>query len=416
MALSQAFRWNDEVQQKLRRIMVLGAGGVGEVVTKGLLRLESVEKIWIADIDEDRAREVADHVSDPRLSPVQMDAGDVPALTAALKDCGIVVHAGLPRNNLHVMEACLQSSCHYIDMASDGPVDMPGIVTIQDQLEYDEAFRARGLMAILGIGSDPGVTNVLARYAYDQLKRMESVVVYDGDNSTVKNQAFVIAFSPEVSIEENLQPPLIYDRGRWITGIPLETGIEQFDFPSPVGTLTVRSVAHEEVYTIPRFLGQKGLHHCEFKYALSQQYVDILKSLQLIGLDREDPVQVGDVTVSPRKVVASLLPKPASLADSMEGTACVGVKVKGIDERDRPVEMFLYTIQSHEYSRKDMGVNVTVFQAGIPAVVAVELMLGGVLGAVGVCSPEQFDPEPWIERLPRWGMPLYMRKTVTEAL
>ncbi|ATY85462.1 hypothetical protein CVV65_11425 [Kyrpidia spormannii] len=416
MVVPKTAGWNDRVQQKLRRIMVLGAGGVGEVVIKGLLRLKAVERICVADIDEKRARELVDRARDPRLVPLHMDAGNVAALSAALRECGIVVHAGLPRNNLHVMQACLQASCHYIDMASDGPVDMPGLVTIQDQLGYDDSFKTSGLLAILGIGSDPGVTNILARYAYERLQRMESVVVYDGDNSVVKNQAFAIAFSPEISIEENLQPPLVYDRGRWVTGIPLETGIEQFEFPSPVGTLTVRSVAHEEVHTIPRFLGDKGLYQCEFKYALSQQYVDILKGLRLIGLDREDPVQVGDVSVSPRKVVASLLPKPASLADSLEGTSCVGVQVKGLDDQNRPVEMFLYTMQSHEFSRKDMGVNVTVFQAGIPAVIAVELMLEGMLDVAGVYSPEQFDPQPWIDRLPRWGMPLYVRKTVTEAL
>jgi saccharopine dehydrogenase (NAD+, L-lysine-forming) len=405
-----------EVRSKLQEIMVLGAGGVGEVVVKGLSQILDVKRIWVADVNLERAEEVVEEVNDARLKAIQLDASDTDAIAEVLKHCGIVIHAGIPRFNLNVMDACLRANCNYIDMASDGPVDMPCLVTIQQQLDYDEAFRKKGLLAVLGIGSDPGVTNILARYAYDRLKTVEEIIVLDGDNSIVKNYAFAIAFSPETSIEETLQPPLVYENGQWNKGLPLVTGIEDFDFPSPVGTLTVRSVAHEEVYTIPRFLSGKGLKRCDFKYALSEQYVEILKGLQVVGLDREEPVKVGDVSVSPRKVVASLLPKPSDLWDSMEGTSCVGVLVKGTDARDMPIEMYLYTMQSHEFSRQNMGVNVTVFQAGVPAVIAAQMILEGKLTMTGVKSPEQFDPEPWIQKLPEWGMPLFVRKLTTEPI
>ncbi len=404
----------EQAKNKFDQIMVLGAGGVGEVIVTGLTRIPSLKSILIADINLERAEQVVEESNDPRVKAVQLDAIDTEALTKALEHCGIVVHAGIPRFNLNVMDACLKVNCHYIDMAADGPVELPGLVTIQQQLKYDDAFRDKGLLAVLGIGSDPGVTNILSRYAYDHMKQVKEIIVYDGDNSVVKNDQFAIAFSPETSINECLQPPLVYTEGKWNTCVPLETNIEEFVFPDPVGPMTVRSVSHEEVGTIPRFLADKGLEQCDFRYALSEQYVEILKGLHVVGLDREEPVMVGKVKVIPRKVVTSLLPQPADLWESMEGTSCIGVFVKGTDHNDMPLEMFLYTIQSHEFSRQDMGVNVTAFQAGVPAVVAVQMILDGTLNLTGAKCPEQFDPTPWMDRLPKWGMPLYVRKTITE--
>ena len=396
---------------KENRILVLGAGGVGEVVAKGLVKIPQVTSIVVADISLERAEEVVGYLEDRRAEAVMVDAGDYESVRIALKGCKIVVHAGIPRFNLTVMEACLEEGVHYIDMASDGPVDIPGVVTVQKQLTYNDKFKSRGLLALLGIGSDPGVTNILARYAYDRMKTVTDIVIYDGDNVTVRDYPFAITFSPETSIEECLQTPLTYQDGEFVLGAPLETGIEVFPFPDPVGQLTVRSVSHEEVGTIPLFLDQKGLRRCEFKYALSQQYVDILKALQTVGLDREEKVQVGDLTVVPRKVVVSLLPQPSELSDSMDGFSCVGTWVKGTDDEDLPLEMYMYTLQSNDYSRAAYDSNITVFQAGIPPVIAVEMILDETIQEIGTLSPEQLDPEPWIDRLPKWGMPLYAKKT-----
>ena len=394
-------------------ILVLGAGGVGEGVAKGLQRIPQINSIIVADLSLERAEAVVKTLQDPRAVAIQVNASDVQAVTQALDGCRIVVHAGIPRFNPIVMEACLEAGCHYIDMASDGPFDVPGqgLVTVQSQLEYNNRFRMRGLLAILGIGSDPGVTNIMARYAYDRMNTVEDIVVYDGDNVTVKNYPFAITFSPETSIEECLQPPLSYQEGEFVTGVPLETGIEVFTFPEPVGQLTVRSVSHEEVGTLPKFLGKKGLKRCEFKYALSQQYVDILKALQTVGLDREEMVLVEGVPVVPRKVVVSLLPQPSQLADSMAGSSCIGTWVKGTDEDGMPLDMFMYTVQDNEYSKRIMGANITVFQAGIPPVIAVEMILDGTITMTGAIAPEQLDPKPWMERLPKWGMPLFIRRT-----
>lgn len=397
-------------------VFVLGAGGVGEVVARGLSRIPEVTSILVGDLSLQRAQEVVEWLNDPRATALMVDAADTEGVAKAIEGCKILVHAGIPRFNPSVMEACLQSGCHYIDMASDGPVDIPGVVTVQSQLGYNERFRENGLLALLGIGSDPGVTNILARYAYDQMQTVEDIVIYDGDNVTVTGYPFAITFSPETSIEECLQTPLSFQNGKFVTGVALETGIEVFNFPDPVGQLTVRSVSHEEVGTLPLFLGDKGLRRCEFKYALSQQYVDILKALQTVGLDREEVVQVGDQSVVPRKVVVSLLPQPSELSDAMDGSSCVGTWVRGTDHMGQPLELYLYTIQDNEFSRTNMDANITVFQAGIPPAIAVEMILDGTIQQTGAIAPEQLDPQPWIERLPKWGMPLYMRTTTLSSL
>ncbi|MCY0897463.1 MAG: saccharopine dehydrogenase NADP-binding domain-containing protein [Firmicutes bacterium] len=398
-------------------VMVLGVGGVGEVVAKGLARLPHLKSIVLADRSAERVEAVKQRIGDPRIRTCVIDARDTEALARELKqDTGIVIHAGIPRFNLQVMEAALSAGCHYIDMAADGPVELPGLVTIQKQMTYDEVFRSKGLMALLGIGVDPGVTNILARYAKDHMGSIDEIVVYDGDNSVVKDYPFAIAFSPDTSIEECLQPPLAYRDGAFHRETPLVSGIEEFTFPDPVGKLTVRSVSHEEVGTLPIYLGVEGLRRCEFKYALSDEYVNILSVLHTLGLDREDPVMVNGHPVVPRNVVTALLPQPADLTNALEGTSCVGTWVKGTLPDGTPTEMYLYTMGSHAYSRHDMGANVTVWQAGIPSVIAVDLMFRGMLDVVGTVVPEQLDPTPWVRELPRWGMALYARATHTTEI
>ncbi len=402
-----------------RGVLVLGAGGVGEVVAKGLQRIPAVPSITVADISEERAQAVVSTLNDPRAHATQVDARDVDAVFHAIPaDCGIVIHAGIPRFNLLVMEACLRAGVHYMDMAADGPVELPGLVTVQQQIkEYDQRYKEQGLLALLGIGVDPGVTNILARWAVDHLATVEEIVVYDGDNSMLKaSYAFALPFSPDTSIEECLQPPLSYIDGKFELGTPLDTGIEVFNFPAPVGPLTVRTVSHEEAGTLPIYLPKKGLTRCEFKYALPDDYINILRVLKILGLDSEEPIDIKGVKVVPRNVVTALLPTPTDLANAFEGTSCVGTWVRGQTYDGDSVEWYLYTLGSHATSWQDMEANATVWQAGIPSVIAVELMLSREIRETGALVPEQLSPEPWLRKLPEWKMPLYKREVRSSAL
>lgn len=402
-----------------RGVLVIGAGGVGEVVAKGLQRLPNVSSIVVGDIALERAEAVVTALKDSRARAVMVDARDTEAVYNAIpEDCAVVIHAGIPRFNPTVMEACLRAGVHYMDMAADGPVEMPGLVTVQQQIKaYHDRFKEKGLLALLGIGVDPGVTNILARWAVDRLETVEEIVVYDGDNSMLKaSYAFALPFSPDTSIEECLQPPLAYTHGSFVVGTPLETGIETFQFPDPVGPMTVRSVSHEEAGTLPVYLPNKGLKRCEFKYALPDDYVNILHVLKTLGLDSEEPIEIKGIKVAPRNVVTALLPTPADLAHAFEGTSCVGTWVRGTTYEGDAVEWYLYTLGSHATSWQDMEANCTVWQAGLPSVIAVELLFEGAITETGALVPEQLNPDPWIEKLPQWKMPLYKRELRSSVL
>lgn len=404
---------------KRRGVLVLGVGGVGEVVAKGLTRLAAVETITVADLSLARAEMVAANLHDSRVRAISVDARDVESIYRAIPaDCAIVIHAGIPRFNLSVMEACLRAGVHYMDMAADGPVELPGLVTVQRQImEFDRRFKEAGLLALLGIGVDPGVTNILARWASDHLASIDEIVVYDGDNSLLKaSYAFALPFSPDTSIEECLQPPLSYVNGAFVTGAALDTGIEVFDFPEPVGPLTVRSVSHEEAGTLPVYLPNKELVRCEFKYALPDEYINILRVLKTLGLDSEEAIEINGMKVVPRQVVTALLPTPTDLAHAFEGTSCVGTWVHGQTHSGDLVEWYLYTMGTHATSWNDMEANVTVWQAGLPSVIATDLLFSGEITETGALVPEQLNPEPWIQKLPQWNMPLFKRELRSSLL
>lgn len=390
---------------------VVGIGGVGMVIAKELAKLDVFEKIVLGDIDEGRARQVLHEIDDKRFEARQVNAQDLIHVKAFLEDIDLVINATIPRFNLVIMDAAVDMRCHYIDMASDGPIKLPGRVDIFTQMEYDQRFKDIERTAILCLGVDPGCSNIFARYAADRLDEVEEIHVRDADDSSVEGYAFALYFSPDTAIEECLQPPLVFEDGRFIYKEPLTTGIESFDFPAPIGSRKVYAVSHEEVGTIPLNI-KKGLRQCDFKYALSEEFVNLLHGLRLVGLHRIDDIKVKDVHVIPRDVVTALLPEPRDLGGKIKGNALVGTLVKG-RRGQAEVEMFLYNVMNHEESYRKMGVNATVLQTGIPPVVGAELLALGEIGSPGVILPECLDPEPFIKILPERGWPIVKRETVS---
>ncbi|MEW5934351.1 MAG: saccharopine dehydrogenase C-terminal domain-containing protein [Bacillota bacterium] len=390
------------------KAMVLGLGGVGTVIARELARAPQFGELLLADVDGERARRVAEEIGLAHVRACRVDAGNRQELRAALDGVGILVNAVIPRYNLTVMEACLEAGCNYLDMASDGPVELPGRVTIWQQLEYDARFREAGLTAILCLGVDPGATGLFARWAADRMDTVEAIMIRDGDNSTVEGYELAVYFSPDTSIEECLQPSYIYKDGEYVLGEPLETGVETFNFPEPVGPMVVRSVPHEDVGTLPLHIG-KGLRYVDFKYALDPKYVQVLKVLRMLGLASPEPIRVGDVMVAPRDVVTALLPRPADLGGRIKGHLCVGTLVRGTED-GHPVEYFLYNLLDHEEVYRRYGVNATVWQTAIPAVVGVELLAEGHITRKGVLVPEQLEPEPFFRRLQERGWYIWVEK------
>jgi saccharopine dehydrogenase (NAD+, L-lysine-forming) len=386
---------------------MLGAGAVGTVSALKFVREAVLEKLVIADAVSARASLLADRLNDPRVSSLQLDAGDRAQVTRLIRSTGstIVLNAALPATNIEVMRACLAAGCHYIDLASGG-TDDDGIPKMDDQFALDADFKAAGRIALLGMGADPGTTNVYAAYARKHLLDVVTELhVRDGDNSVCQgHNGFVAAFSPWVFIDECLCKAVSFRDGRYQLEDPL-TGFEPFDFPE-LGILNCYYVDHEESKTLPRFFPDARI--VDFKLCMDDVTVETLRVMKRLGLSGKARVRVGEHSIAPRDVVVSLLPDPKDLAGRMRGKTCVGTLAKGTKNGETRA-FYIYNVADHETVYAELGVQATAYQTGIPPVIAARLIHDGRWAGAGVRSPEEFDPDPFMERLAREGMPWHVR-------
>jgi saccharopine dehydrogenase-like NADP-dependent oxidoreductase len=389
------------------KVLVLGAGAVGTVSALKFAKEAVLEKLVIADTVSARASLLADRLKDPRVTAIRLDAGDRAAVASAIRHTGttLVLNAALPATNLDVMRACLDAGCDYIDLASAG-TDADGIPKMDDQFALDAEFKAAGRLAILGMGADPGTTNVYAAYAAKHLLDVVTELrVRDGDNSVCQgHDGFIAPFSPWVMIDECLCKAVSYRGGRYHLEEPL-TGLEPFDFPE-LGVRNCYYVDHEESKTLPRFF--PTARTIDFKLCMDDATVETLRVIKRLGLSSKNRVRVGNLTIAPRDLLVSLLPQPIDLAGRMRGKTCVGTLAKGF-KNGEPRAYYIYNVSDHETVYRELGVQATAYQTGIPPVIAARLVAAGAWRGTGVMSPEQFDPDPFLECLGREGMPWYVR-------
>jgi saccharopine dehydrogenase (NAD+, L-lysine-forming) len=389
------------------KVLVLGAGAVGTVSALKFAQHAMLEKLVIADAVSARASLLADRLSDQRVSTLCLDAGDQAAIARTIRETGttIVLNAALPATNIAVMRACLEAGADYIDLASAG-TDPDGIPKMDDQFALDAEFKAAGRLAVLGMGADPGTTNIYAAYAAKHLLDVVTELrVRDGDNSVcLGHDGFLAAFSPWVMLDECLCRAVSYRNGRYHLEEPL-TGQEPFDFPE-LGVLNCYYVDHEESKTLPRFFPQART--IDFKLCMDEVTVETLRVIKRLGLSNTDQVKVGKVLVAPRDLIVSLLPEPKDLAGRMHGKTCVGTLAKGFRNGESRA-YYVYNVTDHEAAYRELGVQATAYQTGIPPVIAAELISTGFWTGTGVMAPEQFDPDPFLERLAREGMEWHVR-------
>ena len=389
------------------KVLMLGAGAVGTVSALKFVQQAMLEQLVIADAVPARASLLADRLRDPRVRNLGLDAGDPAAVARVLRETGttLVLNAALPATNLQVMRACLEAGCDYIDLASGG-TDADGIPETDDQLALDAEFRAAGRLALLGMGADPGTSNVYAAYAAKHLlDDVTEIRVRDGDNSVCQgHDGFVAAFSPWVLIDECLCRAVAWREGRYHLEEPL-SGFETFEFPE-LGVLNCYYVDHEESKTLPRAFPKARV--IDFKLCMDDTTVETLRVMKRLGLSRKDRVSVGDASVAPRDLVVSLLPQPKDLAGRMRGQTCVGTLVKGA-KHGVPRAFYIYNIADHESAYAELGVQATAYQTGIPPVIAARLIHEGIWRGSGVLTPEELDPDPFLERLASEGMPWHIR-------
>lgn len=386
------------------RVMQLGVGSVGEVIARTLAAEPDVTEVVLADVDGERVREVSAKLPSGTTRMAVFDAGDGPALRDALQDVDLVVNGLIPEVNLDVMAACLETGTHYVDMAAAGPRDVVGTADVDEELALDEAFRERGLTALVFFGIDPGASDVFARTLHDQLDTVERLTVYDGDAGTAEGFAFAPGFSPATMVEECLiLPPHAFEDGRIVRRTPL-TVSREFDFPEPVGSLRVWNIDHEESQLMPRFLAGKGLRHADFFIALPQRWVDLLVMWRELGFDHNHEIQFEGCRFRPLDLLVSRLPKPVDLIGRIHGSVCVGTLAEGTIV-ERPVRRFMYQTTSHDEAYERLGVQGTGYQTGIPAACAALMLIRELVPGPGVFAPEQIDPAPFLELMTVHGSP-----------
>jgi saccharopine dehydrogenase (NAD+, L-lysine forming) len=396
------------------RILVVGAGGVGSAVPAIAQRRAFFDHMTSADVAPERARRAVERLADPdRFSTAQVDASDEAALVALIREAraDAVLNACDPRFNEAIFAACHAARVTYLDMAMTlsrrhptDPYRQPGTMLGELQLAAAEAWERAGQLALVGIGVEPGLSDVFARYAADRLfSRIEEVDVRDGSDLRVEGYDFAPTFSIWTTIEECLNPPLVWERARgWFTTEPFSEP-ETFAFPEGIGEIECVNVEHEEVVLIPRWI---SCERVTFKYGLGREFVDVLKTLAKLGLDRTEPVRVrGGVEVAPRDVVAAVLPDPATLGERMTGRTCAGTYVTGLGLDGRPRRTYLYHVVDNAWTMREYGTQAVVWQTALNPVVALELLASGRWKGVGVLGPEAFDAVPFLELLGEYGAP-----------
>ncbi|MEV6862207.1 saccharopine dehydrogenase C-terminal domain-containing protein [Streptosporangium subroseum] len=404
------------------RILLVGAGGVGSAVVPIAARRDFFEHIVVADSKQGRAADVVAKIGDPRFSAIGLDASDRVAVEAALAEhrCDVLFNAVDPRFTMSLFQAALNAGAHYLDMAMSlsrphprRPYELTGVKLGDEQFELTEAWRGGGQLALVGMGVEPGLADVFARYASEHLfESIEEIGIRDGSNLVVEGYDFAPTFSIWTTIEECLNPPVIWENGDWHTTEPFSEP-EIFDFPEGIGPVECVNVEHEEVLLVPRYIDAKRV---TFKYGLGEEFIGVLKTLHKLGLDSASKIQVGGVEASPRDMVAASLPDPATLGDRMSGKTCAGTWVKGIGKDGQPLEVYLYHVVDNEWSMREYGCQAVVWQTAVHPVVALELLANGDWSGTGVLGPEAFDAVPFLELLNAYGSPWGMRDQTREVL
>jgi saccharopine dehydrogenase-like NADP-dependent oxidoreductase len=394
------------------RVLIVGAGGVGSAAVGIAARRPFFEHCVVADYDATRAQRAVDALAPAerrRFTPATVDASSATAITALCRDHRIthVLNAVDPRFVMPIFNGAYAAGADYLDMAMSLSDRDTGGKLGDEQFAAADRWEAAGRLALVGMGVEPGLSDVFARYAADELfTSIDEIGVRDGADLVVEGYDFAPTFSIWTTIEECLNPPVIWEKGRgWYTTQPFSEP-EIFDFPDGIGPIECVNVEHEEVLLIPRWIDAARV---TFKYGLGADFIQVLQTLHRLGLDSTTKVRAGGVEVAPRDVVAACLPDPAGLGARMRGKTCAGTWVRGTGTNGTAREVYLYHVVDNEWSMSEYGSQAVVWQTAVSAVVALELLAGGVWAGAGVLGPEAFPARPFLDTLTVYGSPWGMR-------
>lgn len=399
------------------RILLVGAGGVGDAIAKIAARREFFETMIVSDYDLSRAERTIAWIeargeANGRFVAARIDASDPENVTAVATEHGAthVMNAVEPKFVPTIFAGALAAGADYLDMAMSlsephptEPYSKAGVKLGDDQFAQAPDWETAGRLALVGMGVEPGLSDVFARYAADHLFReIDELGTRDGANLVVRDEAgneiFAPSFSIWTTIEECLNPPVIWEKDRgWFTTPPFSEP-EVFTFPEGIGPVECVNVEHEEVLLMPRWVDAKRV---TFKYGLGDEFIGILKTLHQLGLDKTEPLRVrsanGPVEVAPRDVVAAGLPDPATLGPRMTGKTCAGLWVTGTGPSGERREVYLYHVSDNEWTMAEYESQCVVWQTALNPVIALELLANGTWAGTGVLGPEAFDAKPFLD-------------------
>ncbi len=390
----------------MSKVLIIGAGGVGHVVAHKCAQVPEVfSEIMLASRTKSKCDAIAASVKERTGRVIQtaaLDADNVAETVALIKSFGpkLVLNVALPYQDLALMDACLETGVDYLDTANYEPLDEAKF-EYKWQWAYQERFREKGLMALLGSGFDPGVTNVYCAYAqkhlFDEIHELDIIDCNAGDHG----QPFATNFNPEINIREITQRGRYWERGEWVETDPLSWRMS-YDFPEGIGPKDCYLMYHEELESLVQNL--RGLKRARFWMTFSQNYLNHLKVLEGIGMTSIEPVDYKGQKIVPLQFLKAVLPEPGSLGPLTKGRTCIGCVMKGVkDGKER--KAYIYNICSHEEAYREVGSQAISYTTGVPAMIGAMMMLTGAWRGAGVFNMEQLDPDPFMEKLNIHGLP-----------
>jgi saccharopine dehydrogenase (NAD+, L-lysine forming) len=385
----------------MSKVLIIGAGGVGGVVThKCAQHPEVFSEICLASRNEDKCKAIAAQLDRP-IQTAQVDADSVEALVALIESFkpDVLIHVALPYQDLTIMEACLQTGVPYLDTANYEHPDEAKF-EYKEQWAFHDRYVEAGNMATLGCGFDPGMTNIYCAYAqknlFDEIHRIDILDANGGDHG----YPFATNFNPEINIREITAKGRYWEKGEWKETDPLAVK-RKFDFDG-IGEKDIYLLYHEELESLSQNI--KGLERIRFWMTFSEKYITHLKVLENVGMTSIEPIEVGGARIAPLEFLKAVLPDPASLGPRTKGKTNIGIIADGIKDGKRR-KVYIYNICDHEACYREVKSQAISYTTGVPAVTGAMLMLEGIWKGAGVFNVEQLDPDPFMARIGDMGLP-----------
>jgi saccharopine dehydrogenase (NAD+, L-lysine-forming) len=385
----------------MSRVLIIGAGGVGRVVTHKCAQLPEVfSEIWLASRTRSKCNRIASEIKGAEIRTAQVDADKVPELVSLIKriEPKLVINVALPYQDLTIMDACLETGVHYLDTANYEPPDVAKF-EYRWQWAYQDRFKQAGLTALLGSGFDPGVTNVFVAHAlkhhFDRIDQVDILDCNAGDHG----YPFATNFNPEINIREVTANGRYYENGQWIETQPMEIS-RVFDFPQ-IGPRKMFLLYHEEMESLTKHI---PVQRMRFWMTFSDSYLKHLEVIQNLGFDSIEPIAFQGQQIVPLQFLKVLLPDPASLGPRTKGKTNIGCLIKG-EKAGQAASRYIYNISDHQACYRETQAQGVSYTTGVPAMIGAKMILEGRWRQPGVWNMEQFDPDPFMQDLNRYGLP-----------